>query len=1098
MIYIDLVLNLALLVALSIVSGFIEKRWSRHTQLRVLLQGILFGGTAVLGMLRPLNLGPGLIFDGRSVMVSLCALFFGPLAATVAVMMTVACRMVIGGAGTLTGSLVILSSAGIGLLAYFRFQPGAQSPSMLRLYLFGLAVHLVMLALMFTLPGSVGLTVVMRIGPPVLVFYPMATILVGKILSDQGEAMRLVEALQTIFRRFQIILSILYSGILVVSDDNRVDFVNQAFCDLFDLDDLPEDLLGLSAPNMIEKIKNVYAYPANEIVHIQEILAKNQPVKDEEITIRGKRAYLRDFIPIVIDGKQCGRLWHHHDITDLKRAEEALIESEQKFRSIFDNSFDAILLTQLDGHILAANQSACQLFGKSEEEICLVGSDGLVDPTDPNLAPTLDRRAKTVKVYAELTMLRQDGTKFTGEITSNVFRDRDGKDKTILIIRDITQRKMVQTALQESEEKFAKTFKYAPLLMTISNIQDGRYLDVNDKFSEVTGFSRDEVVGKTSLELGWMSREDLIELIEVLNKSGRIENMELSLTTKDKKSVVCLSAAEIISINGIKRLLSIAQDITQRKQIEAELLRAKEAAQYASRAKSEFLANMSHEIRTPMNSVMGFADLLIKSQLDTKQLEYASSIKQASGNLLFVLNDILDLSKIEAGKLELESITFNLGELCDQVIETFRVLSDKKGIKLSLEVSPDLHAKLHGDPNRLRQILNNLIGNAVKFTSRGSVELGVTQYGTNPCLGETNAVTLIFAVKDTGIGIPAGQRERIFDPFTQVDASTRRRYGGTGLGLNICKKLVELMGGEIWVKSTEGVGSTFCFSACFEKVHDSESLASEKGQTQPISLFPLKILLAEDDVLNQRFATEVLRTQGHSVEIATHGKEVIDKLIDKPFDLILMDISMPDMDGTEVTKVIRGSTLNLFDSKIPIIAQTAHALKGDREKFLESGMDGYIAKPIDVDELSAVIRQVMPHFIHADGAEQGKDKFVKPTDETIPIFDNRVLKNRFSGKQDLFNELFELFVQDLSNKISDLGASIDQGDFKALVRLAHAFKGSAATLAASALSRCAEDLEKFGHTEDLDAVKLHFHELKAEAVRLRTVSLGQLLVILNE
>ncbi|MBF0474892.1 MAG: response regulator [Deltaproteobacteria bacterium] len=298
-------------------------------------------------------------------------------------------------------------------------------------------------------------------------------------------------------------------------------------------------------------------------------------------------------------------------------------------------------------------------------------------------------------------------------------------------------------------------------------------------------------------------------------------------------------------------------------------------------------------------------------------------------------------------------------------------------------MSPDLHPKLHGDPNRLRQILNNLVGNAVKFTSSGSVELVVTQCETNNSLGGKNTVTLIFAVTDTGIGIPANQIEKIFDPFTQVDASTRRKYGGTGLGLSICKKLVELMGGRIWVKSTEVVGSTFYFTACFGLAHDSNSLLKGKEEGQTVSLCPLRILLAEDDFLNQRFAIEVLRSQGHSVEVAVDGKEVINKLTTKPFDLILMDISMPDMDGIEVTKVIRGSTSNLFDSKIPIIAQTAHALKGDREKFLEAGMDGYITKPIDIDELSAVIRQVTPDFILKDCEKKDEDRPAEATGETL-------------------------------------------------------------------------------------------------------------------
>ncbi|MBF0495643.1 MAG: PAS domain S-box protein [Deltaproteobacteria bacterium] len=371
-----------------------------------------------------------------------------------------------------------------------------------------------------------------------------------------------------------------------------------------------------------------------------------------------------------IDGKLRGCVHVAHDITKRKSTEQTLIESEQKFRSIFENSFDAILLTQPDGPILAANKSACQLFGRSEEEICLVGREGLVDLTDPNLAPTLDRRAINGQVDVELTLLRQDGSRFTGEITSNVFHDCDGRDKSILIIRDITQRKKLQIALQESEEKFAKTFKYAPFLIVISNIQDGRCLDVNDKFSEITGFSRDEVVGRTSVELGWIKEEDRAKLVEILNQAGRIENMELSLITKDKKSIVCLYATEIISINGIKRLLSIAQDITQRKQIEAELFRTKEAAQDANRAKSEFLASMSHEIRTPLNGIIGMTDLALRTELSPEQREYLEMVNISGDALASLINDILDFSKIEAGRLDINNINFKLRDSLGNVMKT--------------------------------------------------------------------------------------------------------------------------------------------------------------------------------------------------------------------------------------------------------------------------------------------------------------------------------------------------------------------------------------------------------------------------------------------
>ncbi|MBF0475335.1 MAG: PAS domain S-box protein [Deltaproteobacteria bacterium] len=661
-------------------------------------------------------------------------------------------------------------------------------------------------------------------------------------------------------------------------------------------------------------------------------------------------------------------------ILQKKMAEEALQVSLTKYQTLFESFPLGITVSDKDGNILETNQMAETILSVRKEDH---EQRRLDDPNWKILRP--DGNPMPAEEYAAVRALKENRLIQGIEMGLNktpletVWLNVTAAPipmagyGVIVIYSDMTEHKLLEMSRNELLAQRQAILESVPI--GIAYLINRRFIWCNSKMAEQFGYSLEEFVGKTT-EFLYPSEEDYEEIgsqgYPILNR-GESFVTERLIKCKDNTLTWCFMSAKIINPdNQSSGYLWIIEDISKRKNDEEALIKAREDALSANRAKSEFLANMSHEIRTPMNSVMGFADLLIKSHLDKKQLEFVSAIKQASSNLMFILNDILDISKIEAGKLELESIIFNLYDLCDQVIEAFEVLANKRGIGLHLEMSPDLRVKLHGDPNRLRQILINLVGNAVKFTSSGSVELVVTQCGNNLYFGETNTVTLIFAVTDTGLGIPADQREAIFDPFTQVDASTKRKYGGTGLGLNICKKLVALMGGEIWVKSSEGVGSTFYFTAHFELVHDSESPSIGKEKEQPIFLRPLRILLAEDDVLNQRFATEVLRSQGHSVELAVDGKEVINKLTTKPFDLILMDISMPDMDGTEVTKVIRGSTLNFFDSKIPIIAQTAHALKGDRERFLESGMDGYITKPIDIDELSAVIRQVMPHFILKD------------------------------------------------------------------------------------------------------------------------------------
>jgi PAS domain S-box-containing protein len=410
-----------------------------------------------------------------------------------------------------------------------------------------------------------------------------------------------------------------------------------------------------------------------------------------------------------------------------------------------------------------------------------------------------------------------------------------------------------------------------------------------------------------------------------------------------------ISFNPIHTAQGITGVAAFSKDITERHRSHQELKAARSAAETANQLKSEFLANMSHEIRTPMNGVIGMIDLLLKMGLTSEQKEVVHTVKVSGESLLVVINDILDFSKVEAGKLELETTRFNLRDTIRCPLDLLMAQAHSKGLNLTSDISPDIPAELLGDPDRLRQIINNLVGNAVKFTAQGEVVLTISQ------VSETaGQATLRFEVRDTGMGIDPTVQTHLFQPFRQADGSTTRKYGGTGLGLAISKRLVSLMGGEISVESAPGLGSIFSFQAEFGKQKGSvdapppaELIVSPADPKKN-----LRILLAEDNQVNQKVATKLLQSLGYNPDVANNGLEVLSALQHATYDIILMDCQMPEMDGYETTRQLRQT----FQDRAPhVIAMTANALPGDREKCLEAGMEDYMPKPIRLEALRSML-----------------------------------------------------------------------------------------------------------------------------------------------
>jgi signal transduction histidine kinase/CheY-like chemotaxis protein len=434
----------------------------------------------------------------------------------------------------------------------------------------------------------------------------------------------------------------------------------------------------------------------------------------------------------------------------------------------------------------------------------------------------------------------------------------------------------------------------------------------------------------------------------------RVENITVTAIPRDGASDF-LAVFSIQDITDLTRRLDesrlaaseLSRALENRVKLEDDLQRAKEAADRGSRAKSEFLANMSHEIRTPLNGILGVTQLAAACATSENQREYLRIAQDSAETLLAIINDILDLSKIEAGRMELESEPFHIRTELERAVNLMRPAATAKGLTLGMTVEDDVPEKVAGDALRLRQVLVNLVGNAVKFTQTGRVSVSAAPHSPGMCK---------FSVTDTGIGICPEDQAAIFAPFQQADGSTTRRFGGTGLGLSISKKLVGLMGGEIGVASSPQ-GSTFWFTACFEPVEAPTSQPPAGGSEATAPGEPLKILLAEDNRVNQFVAVHLLESHGHTVCTAEDGRAAVDAAEAATFDVILMDIQMPRMDGLEATAAIRQRE-RLTGPRVPIIALTAHAMDGDRQRFLAAGMDGYVSKPIRVPELLAAIAQV--------------------------------------------------------------------------------------------------------------------------------------------
>jgi len=1035
------------------------------------------------------------------------------------------------------------------------------------------------------------------------------------------------EALQESERRLADILQFFPDPTMVIDRDGRVTAWNQAI----------EELTGVKAQEMLGKGNYEYALPfyGERRPILIDLALQDDPEMEKRYTtiarhgdiLKGEaytpqlpsgKVHLSATASVLRDseGKIVGAIESIRDNTERRQIEEALQRSEEEYRLLFDNAGDAIFIHSPSGKMLAVNRVACERLGYTLEEMMSLGP-GVVDTPEeaPHVAGRISELMEKGRIVFQTAHRRKDDSSIPTEV--NAQRITFNNEPAVMAIcRDITERKEAEETLRESEHRLADILQFYPdPTMVIDS--EGRVTAWNQAIEELSGVKAQDMLGKGNYEYALPfygeRRQILIDL--AMQADPEIEKRYTTIarrgeiligeayTPKLRTGKVHLSASASVLRDSEGRVVGAIESIrdnTERKQMVEALNQAKKEADSANRAKSDFLANMSHEIRTPMNGILGMLNLALDTSLSEEQREYLVLAKSSADSLLMLINDILDFSKIEAKKLDLEDVDFELEGVIGEILPLLGVETDRKGLEFVCEIDPAVPPVLRGDPLRLKQVLINLLKNAIKFTEKGHILLKAQAEGE----WEPGFPKLHFSVTDTGIGIPPEKQRLIFDSFTQSESSMTRKYGGTGLGLTISRSLVEMMGGTIWVESRPGEGSIFHFTTRLrrgvrkaearrkripdlrgkrvlvvddhalnrmslrkyleswemevaeasdgfdglEKIRGAEregrsfpfmildcmmpdldgfgvietlrrqgecrsciifmlSSLDQKGDRarcrdlgvaqflvkpiSPSSLFnaiiqvldlsqkreeeitrdtarpeeltvlpsDMKVLVAEDNPVNQKLATRLLDKIGLSAETAVNGVEVLKSLEGGHYDLILMDVQMPEMDGVEATKKIRQREEKTGEH-VSIVALTAHSLVGDRERFLEAGMDDYLSKPLSANELYQIVRKYAPRRA-TPSRESPPASREEKVGEEAPLLALDDLRNRMAGDEGVIREIFQIFLEEITQAREKVGGALRQRDPAGPLRsAAHYFKGMSANISATALREAFLELEQ--------------------------------------
>ena len=802
----------------------------------------------------------------------------------------------------------------------------------------------------------------------------LTALLLGAII---GERKKAEQRFADEEERVRLILESAAEGIYGIDQNGVCTFINQAALRMLGFT-TRDQVLGLNCHLLFHHSHaDGRTFPMQECQIVRAIRTRKGTHCDDEVFWRsdGGSFPVEYWSHALLRGEEAiGSVVTFLDISQRRSFESAIRESEQKFRAVFEGAQLGIAVAEIKSGQITVNPAYRSMLGCTAEEMHSVRIfDEVTHPDD------VERDRKAYKqlargemdhLHLEKRYLRRDGSGVWANVEFSLLRDAAGIPQYILgLAADVTERKHADEELRASERQLRAFIEDAPVCVAMFD-RGMRYLAASRRWSTDYGFGHSDLTG--------ICLYDLIPgLPEKWRESHRRGLAGEKLHLGEDIWIRADGAEQWVSSavypwsdpqGGVGGIIISAEDVSQRKQFERQLQDAKRAAEAASAAKSTFLANMSHEIRTPLNGILGMTDLVLDTELTSDQRENLSLVRYSADSLLAIINDILDFSKIEAGKMELDLIPFQLRESLHQILKTCAIRAKQKGLQFSFNAPADVPDAFVGDPGRLRQVLLNLVGNAIKFTDRGQILVAVA--AAFPVKGR---VLLHFGVKDTGIGIPPETQEKIFAAFSQADGSMARKYGGTGLGLAICVRLVEMMGGRIWVESAPQKGSVFHFTldlalaeeaavAGNERMKGLDALPPAAGTlSASLAAFNgsgLRVLLAEDNSVNRALAQRLLQKCGFTVAIAIDGMQAVAQMQSAEFDLVLMDIQMPEMDGFEATAEIRKGE-KITGRRTPIIALTAHALKEDRERCLSAGMDAYVTKPIRPAELFKVMEEVL-------------------------------------------------------------------------------------------------------------------------------------------